>query len=67
MAYGFPLGTATLTPYTELTWAETANVYGAGLRYGLNPFLELDLKGARHNNTDGNTEHRFSLDVRSHL
>ena len=67
LAYGFPLGTATLTPYTELTWAETANVYGAGLRYGLNPFLELDLKGARHNNTDGNTEHRFSLDVRSHL
>ena len=67
LAYGFPLGTATLTPYTEWTWAETANVYGAGLRYGLNPFLELDLKGARHNNTDGNTEHRFSLDVRSHL
>ena len=67
LAYGFPLGTATLTPYTEWTWAETANVYGAGLRYGLNPFLELDLKGARHNNTDGNTEHRFSLDVYSHL
>ena len=67
LAYGFPLGNAIFTPYTELTWAETANVYGAGLRYGLNPFLELDLKGNRRNNADGNTEHHFSLDVRSDL
>ena len=66
LAYGFPLGNATLTPYTELTWAETTNTYGAGLRYHLIPFLQLDLKGARRNNTDGNREHRFSLDVRSH-
>ena len=67
LAYGFPFGNAILTPYTELMWEEAANAYGAGLRYGLNPFLELDLKGARRSNADGNTEHRFSLDMRSHL
>ena len=25
LAYGFPLGNAILTPYTELTWEEAAN------------------------------------------
>ena len=68
LAYGFrPLGNALFTPYTELTWEETANAYGAGLRYHLNPSLELDLKGAHHRRANGNTEHRFSLDVRSNL
>ena len=68
LAYGFPLGDAILTPYTEVTWAETANTYGAGLRYGLTPSpLELDLKGTRRSGTNGKTEHRFSLDVRSDL
>ena len=50
-----------------MTWEETANAYGAGLRYSLNPSLELDLKGARRSNANGNTEHRFFLDVRSDL
>ena len=67
LAYGFPLGNTILTPYTELSWEEAANAYGAGLRYGLNPFLELDLKGARHNNADGNNENRFSLQMHSDL
>ena len=68
LAYGFrPLGNALFTPYTELTWEETANAYGAGLRYHLNPSLELDLKGAHRRRANGNTEHRFSLDVRSNL
>ena len=68
LAYGFrPLGNALFTPYTELMWEETANAYGAGLRYHLNPSLELDLKGAHHRRANGNTEHRLFLDVRSHL
>ena len=68
LAYGFrPLGNALLTPYTEVVWAEAANTYGAGLRYHLNPSLELDLKGARRSGTNGNREHRFSLDLYSHL
>ena len=68
LAYGFPLGNnALLTPYTELTWEEAANTYGTGLRYGLNTSLELDLKGTRRNRANSNTEHRFSLDVRSNL
>ena len=64
LAYGFPLGNA---PYTELVWEEAANAQGAGVRYGLNPCLELDLKGTRRSNADGNTEHRFSLDMDSDL
>ncbi len=67
MAYGFPLGDALLTPYTELAWEETASIYGAGLRYGFSTSLELDLKGTRRSNAHGDTEHRFSLDVRSGL
>ena len=67
LAYGFPLSDALLTPYTELAWEEAASTYGAGLRYGLNPSLELDLKGTRRSNAEGNPEHRFSLDVRSGL
>ena len=68
LAYGFPLGDALLTPYTEVAWEGAASIYGAGLRYGLAlSSLELDLKGVRRSNADGNTEHRFSLDVRSDL
>ena len=67
LAYGFPLGNnALLTPYTELTWEETTNAYGAGLRYHLNPSLELDLKGARHHRANGNNENRLFLELRSH-
>ena len=68
LAYGFPLGNnALLTPYTELTWGEDGSTYGAGLRYGLNSSLELDLKGARRNRANGNTESLFLLEVSSHL
>ena len=68
LAYGFPLGDALLTPYTELVWEEAASTYGTGLRYSLPPsFLELDLKGVRRSNTDGNPEHRLLLQVRSDL
>ena len=67
LTYGFPLGNAILTPYTELSWEEAANAYGAGLRYGLNSFRELDLKGARYNNANGNPENLLLLDVYSDL
>ena len=67
LAYGFPLSDAILTPYMELTWEDTTNTYGAGLRYGLNTSLELDLTGARRSHADGNPENRFSLSLRSHL
>ena len=68
LAYGFPLGNAILTPYTELTWAEAANAYGAGLRYGLTPSsMKLDLKGVRRSNAEGNPEHRRLLQLRSDL
>ena len=68
LAYGFPLGNQVLfTPYTEVTWEETTSTYGAGLRYGLNPFLELDLKGAHRRRANGNHENRLLLEVRSHL
>ena len=68
LAYGFPLGNnAILTPCTELTWEETANTCGAGLRYHLNPFPEPDLKGARRNRAHGNPENRLFLDMRSDL
>ena len=66
LAYGFSLGDALLTPYTEMAWEEGGSTYGAGLRYGLSPSLELDLKGARHHPADGNTESLF-LDMRSHF
>ena len=68
LAYGFPLGNnAILTPYTELTWGEAASTYGAGLRYGLNTSLELNLKGARHQRANGNNDNRLLLDVRSRI
>ena len=68
LAYGFPLGNnAILTPYTELTWGETASTYGAGLRYGLNTSLELNLKGTRHQRANGNNDNRLLLDVRSRI
>ena len=67
LAYGFPLGNALLTPYTEVTWEEAASTYGAGLRYGLNPLLELDLKGAHRSRANGSDENRLLLELRSHL
>ena len=68
LAYGFPLGNQVLfTPYTEVTWADATSTYGAGLRYGLNPLLELDLKGTHRRRANGNDENRLLLEVRSHL
>ena len=68
LAYGFPLiNNAILTPYTEMAWEEAASAYGAGLRYSLNPFLELNLKGVRHHHANSNPENRFSLDMGSDL
>ena len=67
LAYGFPLGDALLTPYTEVAWEDATSTYGAGLRYGLNPFLELDLKGTHHSRANGHDENRLLLEVRSHL
>ena len=65
LAYGFPLGDALLSPYTEVVWEEAASTYGAGLRYGLNASLELDLKGAHRSGANGNDENRLLLEVRS--
>ena len=67
LAYGFPLGNVLLTPYTEMAWAEATSTWGAGLRYGLNTSLELDLKGVHHSRTNGNTENRLLLELRSQL
>ena len=67
LAYGFRHGDALLTPYTEVAWEEAASTYGAGLRYDLNPFLELDLKGAHRRRANGNDENRLLLEVRSDL
>ena len=67
LAYGFPLGDALLTPYTEVVLEDATSIYGAGLRYGLNASLELDLKGVRRSNANGNPEYRLLLDVRTHL
>ena len=67
LAYGFPLGNVLLTPYTEMAWAEAISTWGAGLRYGLNTSLELDLKGVHHSRTNGNTENRLLLELRSQL
>ena len=67
LAYGFRHGDGLLTPYTEVAWEEGGSIYGAGLRYGLNRSLELDLKGARHRHTDGNPENRLLLEVHSRL
>ena len=67
LAYGVPLGDGLLTPYTEVAWEEGGSIYGAGLRYGLNRSLELDLKGARHRRADGNPENRLLLEVHSRL
>ena len=67
LAYGFRHGNALLTPYTEMTWEETASTYRAGLRYGLNPFLDLDLKGVHRRRANGNHENRLLLEVDSDL
>ena len=67
LSYGFRHGNGLLTPYTEVVLEEVASTYGAGLRYGLNPFLELDLKGAHRRRANGNDENRLFLQVRSDL
>ena len=67
LAYGFPLGNALLTPYTEVVLEEGASTGGAGLRYHLNTSLELDLKGAHRSGANGNNESRLLLEVRSDL
>ena len=67
LSYSFRHGNGLLTPYTEVVLEETASTYGAGLRYGLNPFLELDLKGAHRRRANGNDENRLFLQVRSDL
>ena len=67
LAHGFPLGDALLTPYTEVAWEEGGSTYGAGLRYGLSPALELDLKGTHRSHAKGNTESLLLLQMRSHL
>ena len=68
LAYGFRHGNGLLTPYTEVVLEDATSIYGAGLRYGL-PLssLELDLKGVRGSNAEGNPEHRLLLQLRSDL
>ena len=65
LAYSFRHHHALFTPYTEAIWEEDGSTYGAGLRYHLNPFLELEFKGAHHHRTNAHHENRFSLDARS--
>ena len=67
LAYGFRLGNALLTPYTEVMLEETASTYGAGLRYGLRSSLDLELKGTHRHRANGNNESRLFLQVRSDL
>ena len=67
LAYGFRHGNALLTPYTEVVWEEAASTYGAGLRYGLNASLELDLKGVHRSRANGNPDNRLFLDLRTRL
>ena len=67
LAYSFRHHGALFTPYTEMAWEEATRTCGAGLRYHLNPSLELDLNGAHRSGTNGTTESRFSLRVNHHL
>ena len=67
LAYGFRHGDALFTPYTEVVLEEATSTYGAGLRYGLNASLEMDLKGAHRSGANGNTENRLLLEARSDL
>ena len=67
LAYGFPRGAGLLTPYTKLSFSAHANSYGAGLRYGLEPGLEVEVEGRHHRQATGNSDNRFLLQLRSDL
>ena len=67
VAYGFRLGNALLTPYTEVVLEQDASSYGAGLRYDLKSSLDLDLKGTRRHRANGNNETRFFLQIGADL
>ena len=67
VAYGFRLGNALLTPYTEVVLEQDASSYGAGLRYDLKSSLDLDLKGTRRHRANGSNETRFFLQIGADL
>ena len=67
VAYGFRLGNALLTPYTEVVLEQDASSYGAGLRYDLMSSLDLDLKGTRRHRANGSNETRFFLQIGADL
>ena len=48
-----------VNPYVSWSATEQLNLWAT--------FLELDMKGVRRSNTDGNPEHRLLLQVRSDL
>ncbi|MYF36647.1 MAG: autotransporter outer membrane beta-barrel domain-containing protein [Synechococcus sp. SB0678_bin_12] len=67
LAYGFRLGNALLTPYTEVALGQDASTYGAGLRYDLRSSLDLDLKASHRHRANGNNETRFFLQIGADL
>ncbi len=63
LGYGLPAfgGRGLLTPYSELTFGDSARNYRLGMEWELGALFELDLTGERHESSDGAADHAIML------
>ena len=67
VAYGFPLGSALLTPYSDVSLSDAGRTaLGLGLRLGYGP-LDLDLKAEQRRSSNGSVDHRVDLQLHTPL
>ncbi len=63
LGYGLPAfgGRGLLTPYSELTFGDSARNYRLGMEWELGALFELNLTGERHESSDGAADHAIML------
>ncbi len=63
LGYGLPAfgGRGLLTPYSEVTFGDSARNYRLGMEWELGALFELNLTGERHESSDGAAGHAIML------
>ncbi len=63
LGYGLPAfgGRGLLTPYSEVTFGDSARNYRLGMEWELGALFELNLTGERHESSDGAADHAIML------
>ena len=68
VAYGFPVGSGLVTPYSDISLTEGGSSVGLGLRYDLPAGVAMELKAEQECcSSNGRVDHRVGLQLRTPL